>query len=318
MSVRAPGSIPAAMRWAMIAGLLVFAPAFAETWRFAVIGDTPYNRFERAELPKMLKHITDHHVDFIAHVGDIKHGSVRCDDALFEDRYQLFDQVLAPFILVPGDNEWTDCHRLSNGSYDPLERLDKLRHLFWSNSQSLGQKRLTLERQPGDYPENSRFQLGPVLFVTLNLPGSNNNHGQTDRPNSEFLARNPMVIEWLKENFALAKRRKLPGIVLLFQANPDFKHFTQGIGHLGYREFIDVLRQESETFPGKVVVVHGDTHISRIDQPLRDMNGKTLANFVRVETFGFPTMGWTHGIIDLDDPALIRFTAHPWPMAAPQ
>ena len=26
-------------------------------------------------------------------------------------------------IYTPGDNEWTDCHRLLAGAYDPLERL---------------------------------------------------------------------------------------------------------------------------------------------------------------------------------------------------
>ena len=72
--------------------LLLTASAQAELWRFALIGDIPYSESERAELPKMLTAIADSHVDFIAHIGDIKHGADRCDDAVFEDRRQLLDR----------------------------------------------------------------------------------------------------------------------------------------------------------------------------------------------------------------------------------
>lgn len=300
---------------AWLAALLLAASglAQAELYRFSLIGDVPYSELERRELPRMLDAIVDSQVDFIAHVGDIKHGSGRCDDEVFEDRRQLFDAVRTPFIFVPGDNEWTDCERLSNGAYDPLERLAKLRQLFWPDLRSLGQRKLALERQAGAYVEHSRFRLGPVLFVTLNLPGGNNNFGLTGEPSREFQARNPQVLAWLADSFALARREKLRGVVLLFQANPSFKHFAQGFAHRGYRDFLEALRRETQAFSGQVVAVHGDTHISRIDQPLRDTFGRPLNNFVRVETFGYPMMGWTRGVIDTDSPALFRFESHSWP-----
>ena len=306
------------LKKALTAALLLAATqAGAESWRFALIGDTPYSDYERAELPKMLEAIADSQVDVIAHIGDFKHGKDRCDDALFIDRHRLFDAARAPFVFVPGDNEWTDCERLSNGAYDPLERLGKLRSLFWPNDQSLGQRKISLERQPGAYPEHARFRLGPALFVTFNLPGGNNNSGMSEPPRAEFLARNPVVLAWLRDSFALARREKLAGIVLLFQANPGFRHFSQGMGHRGYRDFLTALRDETLHFSGQVVAVHGDTHISRIDQPLRDGQGQVIANFTRVETFGYPLMGWTRGSIDRDDPKLFRFETHPWPVKAP-
>lgn len=288
----------------------------AEVWRFGLIGDVPYSDYERRELAHMLQTINESQVDFIAHIGDFKHGKERCDDSLFEDRYQLFNSSRAPFVFIPGDNEWTDCERLSNGAYDPLERLSKLRSLFWTDGFSLGQKKLALERQPGTYTEHSRFRLGPVLFVTLNLPGGNNNFGLTDMPQREYQARNPVVLAWLKESFTLARQEKLAGIVLLFQADPEFKHFAQGLAHRGYQDFLNSLYEETRDFPGQVVVVHGDSHISRIDHPLRNTQGKTLANFTRVETFGYPAMGWTRGVIDTDSPALFRFETYPWPPKA--
>lgn len=288
----------------------------AEVWRFGLIGDVPYSDYERRELAHMLQTINESQVDFIAHIGDFKHGKERCDDSLFEDRYQLFNSSRAPFVFVPGDNEWTDCERLSNGAYDPLERLNKLRSLFWTDGFSLGQKKLALERQPGTYTEHSRFRLGPVLFVTLNLPGGNNNFGLTDEPQREYLARNSVVLSWLKECFELARREKLAGIALFFQANPGFKHFAQGLPHRGYRDFLNALYEKTRRFPGQVLAVHGDTHESRIDHPMRDAQGKRLSNFTRVETFGYPAMGWTRGIIDTDSPALFRFETYPWPPKA--
>ncbi len=287
--------------------------AHAEVWRFALIGDTPYSAYERAELPQMLESIAASGSALVVHVGDIKHGKDRCDDALFDDRLALFDNAALPFIFVPGDNEWSDCSRLSNGGYDPLERLSALRKRFWASDSSLGRKRLPLVRQAGGLPEHSRFRLGPVLFVTLNLPGGNNNWGPTDAPSEEYRQRQPQVTRWLREGFALARRDGLRGVALLLQANPAFRHFNQGLGHRGYREFLEVLREETLIFSGQVLVIHGDTHTSRIDQPLRDAQGKPMSNLTRVETFGYPVMGWTQGWIDSDDPKLFSFETHPWP-----
>jgi hypothetical protein len=293
------------LAWAMLAS--------AETWRFALIGDTPYSGHERADLPRMLAAIADSHVDFIAHVGDFKNGKTRCDDSLFEDRYRILNGSRVPLVFVPGDNEWSDCKRVSNGAYDPLERLARLRQMFWRDDLSLGQRKLTLERQPGAYPEHARFRLGPVLFVTLNLPGDDNNYGKKPEPRAEFLARNPAVLSWLAESFALARRERLAGVVLLFQADPGFKHFRQGLARHGFREFLDRLYEETAAFPGQVVAVHGDTHTSRIDHPLKDTRERPLPNFTRVETFGYPAMGWTRAVIDTGSTTLFRFETHPWP-----
>jgi len=291
--------------------------ASAEIWRFGLIGDTPYSDYERAELPKMLAAMAESPVELIAHIGDIKSGGDRCDDALFEDRRQLFNQSRVPFIFAPGDNEWTDCHRLSNGGYVPTERLARLRQLFWADGKSLGQQAMPLEAQSSAYPEQVRFRLGPVLFVSLNVPGSDNNWGPNERPSAEYAARNPQVLAWLRDSFSLARREKLRGIILLFQANPGFKHFAQGLPNLAYRDFLVTLRDETLHFPGEVVAVHGDTHSNQIDHPLRDEMGRRMKNFTRIETFGYPLMGWTRGIIDSDGPSLFRFENYPWTVRFP-
>lgn len=294
--------------------LLLAAAAHAETWRFAVIGDTPYNDYERRELPLMLGDITAENPAFIIHAGDIKSGGSRCSDETFRDRRSLFDASGVPFIYVPGDNEWTDCSRLTAGGYDPLERLNRLREIFFAQPLSLGGTRLPVEQQSGSYPEHLRWRHGPALFITLNVPGPNNNYGTKDQPGAEFLARNPAVIDWLKQGFATARREKLAAIVITMQANPAFKHFAAGLTHSGFRELLETLRQETLDFPGQVLLVHGDTHTQHIDQPLRHPETKLpVTNFTRIETFGYPFMGWVKVMIDSEDPRLFRFEVHPHP-----
>jgi hypothetical protein len=122
-------------------GLLLASGLHAETWRFAVIGDVPYNSYEERQLPLMLDDIAAEHPQFIVHAGDFKSSSKPCSDALFRDRRTLFDASQVPLIYVPGDNEWTDCRRLAAGGFDPLERLQKLRELFFATPRSLGRQR---------------------------------------------------------------------------------------------------------------------------------------------------------------------------------
>ena len=70
------------LKWALLF-VGAITQAHADVWRFAVIGDTPYSDYERAELPKMLEAIADGQVEFVAHIRDFKSGKDRCDDSLF-------------------------------------------------------------------------------------------------------------------------------------------------------------------------------------------------------------------------------------------
>ena len=292
--------------------LFVAVAAQAESWRFAVIGDTPYSDRERRELPSMLGEIAGERPEFVIHVGDFKKSSERCSDEIFLDRQRLFNDSKAPLIYVPGDNEWTDCKRLVAGHYDEQERLDKLRQLFFAEPRSLGQKTIALERQSSQRPEQLRWRLGPLLFVTLNVPGPNNNFGMRQTASEEFLLRNPALIDWLKQGFATARREQSAAVVIAMQGNPGLKHFAAGLGHSGYRELLETLRSETLEFPGQVLLIHGDTHWQRIDHPLRDPEtGKPLVNFTRLESFGYPFMGWVEVVADTQAPGLWRFVVHP-------
>lgn len=283
----------------------------ADTYRFALLGDTPYSDYERRELPKMLAAMPAAGAAFAVHIGDIKGGTERCGDVLLAKRRDLLNAAPLPLIYTPGDNEWQDCDRLAAGHFDPDERLAYLRQLFFAQPRSLGTPSLPVEQQPGEYRENLRWRLGPVLFLTLNQPGPDNRLGRDDSPEPEFLRRNQANLAWLKEGFALAKQEGLKGVVIATQADPDLAHFAAGLPNRGFQEFLETLRHETLAFGGPVALLHGDTHWARIDHPLRDASGARLENFTRVETFGYPIMGWVLGTIDTENPALFSFALHP-------
>jgi hypothetical protein len=239
----------------------------------------------------------------------------------------LFQASKTPLVFVPGDNEWTDCHRKSNGAFDPLERLNKLRELFFAGGKSLGRDPMPLMRQSSDpafarYRENVRWEAGGALFVGLNMPGSNNNfHGTTKNggPVPEFVERSAANRAWLAQAFAHARAKKLAGVLIVIQANPGFEAFSAGKVRRGYADFLSQLQAESTSFGRPVVLVHGDTHWHRIDQPLLDASGQSrVGNFTRVETFGHPFMGWVKGTVDATDPQVFRFSSRPWHASQPK
>ena len=44
----------------------------------------------------------------------------------------------------------------------------------------------------------------------------------------------------------------------------------------------------------------------------RDSKGKKLKRFTRDETFGYPTMGWAHVVVDTEADKLFSVETHPW------
>lgn len=301
--------------WLAWAGTLAAQPL-----SFGLFGDTPYSHWEREQLPDLLAAMGREPLAFVVHDGDIKNGSSVCSDAVFQDILAVFQRSVHPLVFVPGDNEWTDCHRSNNGGFDPAERLTKLRELFFAGDTALGQRPMKIERQSADerfaaYRENVRWEAGGALFVGLNLPGSDNNYHGTARsggPVREFLERSTANRAWLAEAFGLARARQLAGVMVIIQANPEFEAAAEGKPTPGYRDFIDQLRSETQAFAGQVVLVHGDSHHHQINQPLRDAAGRTVLNFTRVETYGSPFMGWIKGTVDAADPQVFRFEPRRW------
>ena len=144
-----------------------------------------------------------------------------CDDALYTRALGWFNSLKQPAMFVPGDNDWTDCDRPSNGGFNSLERLDHERSVFFSTSRSLGAKTMEQEvqstpavprrRGPTACVENRRWTLKGVTYATLNVQGSCNNLCDTAPNPAEYAARNAANIAWLDETFDEATADGLGG-----------------------------------------------------------------------------------------------------------
>ena len=310
-----------ALLLALTAGLSVQAAADSsdrdglETrgFEFALIGDAPYTAAQRDKVNVLIQEMNRERLAFVVHDGDFKSGSTLCDDATFNDRLQIFQTSAHPFVYVPGDNEWTDCHRANNGGYDPLERLTKLQEIFFAGDRSLGRRTLKLARQSDEpryalYRENARWTYGDVVFVGLNVPGSNNNLGRTPAMDAEYRDRNAANLVWMQEAFDFARQQEAKGIMLVIQANPGFELAPTHGNRTGYNDFLAALQSETLAFGRPVVLVHGDSHYFRIDKPMVDaVSQSRVDNFTRVETFGSPDVQWVRVKVDVNNSNVFVF-----------
>jgi hypothetical protein len=309
-----------ALAAAALAALALSSQA-AERFSFAAFGDTPYFGYEEPAVARLLDGLRDANVAFVVHVGDLKLGSAPCADELFIGRRRLFDASPVPFIFVPGDNEWVDCHRTTAGGHDPLERLAKLREVFHAEGSSLGQKRLRITRQsenPRFRPrrENVRWTMGGIVFVALNVPGSNNNLGRNEAMDAEHVARMAANFEWLDEAVRRAEAPDVRGLVVFAHADPRFGRGAPRVD--GYARYREVLQAHGAWLAKPMLLVHGDGHRYRVDQPLRDRaTGGRLANFTRVEVFGTPELNWVRIDVDPANPRLFAISPGVAAPAAP-
>jgi hypothetical protein len=276
------------------------------------MGDAPYSALEEIAFETMMAEVDRASLAFVVHVGDFKSSRMPCSDELFGKRLALFQRSAHPFVFVFGDNEWTDCHRPAAGGYDPVERLARLRELFAAGDQSLGRRTIPLERQSGapgwsKFRENVRWWRGGVLFVGLNIPGSNNNLGRTSAASAEYTERNAANLAWMHDSFTVAAERGAVGILLAIQADPYFELARGHPRRSGFESFLAALERETVRFPRPVVLAHGDTHVFRIDKPLVDAAGHRVENLTRVEVFGSPVVSWVRGRVVPDSASVFSF-----------
>ena len=216
-----------------------------------MLGDAPYNADEVERLERLIDEMNAQPLAFVAHVGDIGSSAQACSDQWLLQRKAQLGRIRHRFVLLPGDNEWSDCRQ-------PLERLRRWREVFCE--------------KPNAYCEHRRWETAGWVFVTLNVPGSNNNVRH-----AEHAPRMKLVLQWLDEAAALAEKRE--GLVVLMQANP-FITFPRD----GYAPLRERLAALGERLPGRVVLIHGDTHVYRQDEPFPGVR--------RIEVWGSPIVSW--------------------------
>ena len=218
---------------------------------FGVLGDAPYTELEVERLDRLIDEINAQPLEFVVHVGDVGSSANACSDAWLLERKKQFARIRHRFVLLPGDNEWSNCK-------DPRSRLQRWREIFCET--------------PGEFCEHRRWEAGGWVFVTLNVPGHDNNVRH-----AEHGPRMHAALSWLDDAAAAAEKRA--GLVVLMQANPFLTFPRDGFASL--RQSLEKLAAQS---PGRVVLIHGDTHLYRQDEPLPGLR--------RIEVWGSPIVSW--------------------------
>ncbi len=218
---------------------------FADDVTFYAMGDVPYSAAEDVSLPQQIAELPDDGL-FLVHVGDIKPGSVPCDEAVYVKVSGMLKKSRTPTFIIPGDNEWNDCFdpRTSWGYWETsFGRFDE----NWKHE-------LPVSRQP-EREENFALMHDGVLFLGLNLVGGRVH----DR--AEWKERHAQCLAWTKANLT-QHGNAAHAIVIFGHALPRPDH----------DDYFDGLNPLATELNKPFLYLHGDGHRWVRDTPFRAKN----------------------------------------------
>jgi hypothetical protein len=243
------------------------APATQGTreFQFSIIGHPLQQGRDEAALKRAIADASQSDSSFIVATG-IKAASEPCSDKLYTQRHALLNESTQPMIVSLAGSDWSACIN-SSGRSNAIERLNRLRELFYVDGESLGARRLAVTRLSSNakfrsYAENAHWEYGKVLFATINLPANNNHFRPEAGRNSEFEDRLVANRAWLHRLFTLAERQKMQGIVLFSDGDPGITA-EEGFSLLpsfrtrqdGFAEVRKQIRTLAEKYKGKVLLI---------------------------------------------------------------
>lgn len=264
------------------------------------LGDMPYGPREQdyPAFKALIAEINRRAPVFTIHLGDTKSGLDPCSDELLLEQRDFMNSFASALVYTPGDNEWTDCHRLLAGAYDPLNRLRFIREHYFPTDESLGERPIRLERQADvmsgfeSFVENSRFNWRGVWFVTAHVVGSNNNFDAVEGSDAtgEFLARDEANRVWLADSFDKATAADAEALVVaihadMFGSGFDWQQETFD-SYSGFKNFAETLVRKATFFRKRVFLLFGDSHEFRVFQPFP----RSADNLTAVEVYGAELM----------------------------
>ncbi|WP_296948452.1 hypothetical protein [uncultured Massilia sp.] len=234
--------------------------------RFAVIGHGQAEDGDK-RLKQAIADNDDKSVAFLVVTG-IKGSNEPCSDRLYQQRRALVDAARRPVVVLPAGSDWTAC-RNSAGRSNAIERLNRLRELYYGEPAALGSGKLALTRLSmsprfRSYAENAHWSVGKVLYAAVNLPANNNHYLTEAGRNSEYEDRLVANRFWLNRLFTIARRDKLEALVLFSEG--DLKAFSQPTGlqallrralpeNDGFAETRHQVMALAQKFRGKVLLV---------------------------------------------------------------
>lgn len=291
---------------ALLGAALCAAPSWAQdSFHFGVIGHSFSGSPDEGVLRRALDESDADNLAFVV-VNGIKSAAEPCSDALYSARRDLLKEAENGVVVSLAASDWVGC-RNKNGSV-AIERLNRVRDLFFPDEFSFGASKVPLFRQSvtpkfRSYTENARWEFGNVLFATVNLPAPNNHFLQDGGRNSEFEDRLIANKDWLQRLFTFATQKKLAGIVLFADGNPLAQPSQRPFLLRGQRDGFVETRQRITTlaaaFKGKILLVHGET--------LKDESNAGIVWRRNLGSIGVAS-GWSKFAVDSSSAALFTLS----------
>lgn len=246
---------------AALAFLTCTASAYAQNGdlSFVVISSISKSTFDEGALRGAIEASDADNLAFVV-VNGIKASAESCSDNLYKRRKTLLHGAKNGVIVSLTAGDWATCKNTS-GKSAASAKLNILRELLFSDELSLGGSKIPVVRQSTiarfrGFPENARWEIGEIMFATLNLPANNNNYVSDAGRNSEFEDRLVANRDWLRRIFMNAARRKLDGIILFCDGNPLLETRRNSGSRDGYLEIRRELTSAAAKYSGKVLLVH--------------------------------------------------------------
>lgn len=169
---------------------------------------------------------------------------------------------------------------------NPVENLKLVRAIFFARpGHAIGGHQRVLSQahehdhaHPRDaqFVENVMWEQSRVLFVALNIPGGSNNDSdvwygaptRTPEQSQEVADRTGADLRWLDAAFHRARASHAEAVVIQSQADM-WDLDGKSPSHLAnYKPFVDRMAALAASFGKPVLLLNGDSHVYRSDNPL--------------------------------------------------
>ncbi len=177
---------------------------------------------------------------------------------------------------------------------NPVDNLALIRSIFFPRpGGTLGSGRLRVLSQaqvdnhahPTDnqYVENVMWQRGGVLFVTVNVPGGSNNDADpwygapaaTPQQSTEAAHRTGAALRWLDRAFGTASHLHARAVAIVAQADMWDLDGKEASHLANYEPLVSSIATHTKAYRKPVLLLNGDSHIYRSDNPLKKASSCT-------------------------------------------
>jgi hypothetical protein len=177
---------------------------------------------------------------------------------------------------------------------NPVDNLALVRSIFYPTAGgTLGSGRLKVLSQAqvdnhahptdGQYVENVMWQRDDVLFVSVNVPGGSNSDADpwygaptaSPQQTTEAANRTGAALRWLDRAFTTAGQVHARSVVVMAQADMWDLDGKDGSHLANYEPIVNSLATHTTDFGKPVLLLNGDSHVYRSDNPLQQASSCT-------------------------------------------